>query len=85
MSLGPEIQAVLRVGAMSRKAPVRVSQERIVEVIGEVGGCCEEDLAEFLDVHPITLRRHLEGLVLQRRVERLPGRTRPLDRYAVPS
>jgi predicted ArsR family transcriptional regulator len=55
--------------ATGRKPHVRVSQDRYLEVLDEVEGTAWlDDIAEFLNVHPSTARRKLDGLVAQGKV-----------------
>lgn len=55
--------------ATGRKRHVVVPQERYLEVLDEVDGAAWlDDIAEFLNVHPGTARRKLDGLVAQGKV-----------------
>lgn len=65
---------------MSRKPYTRVSQDRYIEVLREVGGSAAlEDIAEFVDVSLGTARRQLDGLAYQGKVRVYPGHLRTYE------
>lgn len=63
---------------MSRKPPVQVSQEKYLEMFEEIDleWLILEDIAEHFNVHSITARRKLDGLVNQELLEVREGHLR---------